>query len=94
MCLPILFKSRTNTRVFFASNLCGVMNLTQETESPYKPPYKSRRGIQEKDSIAGTQGFPIKVSLYIDKHKQAIAKWWGCMGNEFWSIIVLHALHC
>ena len=33
-----------------------------ETKSPYEP----REEIQEKDSIAGTQGFPIKVSLYID----------------------------
>ena len=37
-----------------------------ETKSPYEPPYESREEIQEKDSIAGTQGFPIKVSLYID----------------------------
>ena len=37
-----------------------------ETESPYEPPYESREEIQEKDSIAGTQGFPIKVSLCID----------------------------
>ena len=37
-----------------------------ETKSPYEPPYESPKEIQEKDSIAGTQGFLIKVSLYID----------------------------
>ena len=37
-----------------------------ETESTYEPPYEPREEIQEKYLIAGTQGFPIKVSLYID----------------------------
>ena len=55
--------------VFFASNLCGVTNLTHDwwklslhmnlLTSPSDE-------TQEQDSIAGTQDFSIKVSLYID----------------------------
>ena len=69
MCSPILFESRTDVRMFFVSNLCGIMNLTRDW---WKPSLHTRlltspaEEIQEQDSKAGTQGFPIKVSLYID----------------------------
>ena len=69
VCLLILFKSQTNDRVFFASNLCGVTNLTRHwwKLSLYTSLLTSfAEEIQELDSIAGTQGFLIKVSLYID----------------------------
>ena len=65
MCLPILFESQTNDRMFFMSNSCGVTNLTCDwwKLSLLTSPAEE---IQEQDSIAGTQDFPIKVSLYID----------------------------
>ena len=69
MCLPILFESQTNDRVFFASNSCGVTNLTRDWWKPslHTSPFTSlAEEMQEQDSIVGIQGFPIKVSLYID----------------------------
>ena len=69
MFLPILFESLTNNRELFASNSCGVTNLTCDWWKPslhmtllMSPAEK----IQEQDSIAGTQDFPIKASLYMD----------------------------
>ena len=69
LCLLILFESRTNDCVFFGSNSCGITNLTRNwwklnlymnlLTSPTEE-------IQEQDSIAGTQDFPIKASLYKD----------------------------
>ena len=65
---------RTKARVFFASNLCGVTNLTRDwwKLSLHTSLLMSHaEEIQEQDSIAGTQDVPINVSLYIDisKHK-------------------------
>ena len=69
MCLPILFESWINDRVFFVSNSCGVTNLTSDWWKPSLPTSlltSPAEKIQEQDLIAGTQDFPIKVSLYID----------------------------
>ena len=69
VCLPILFESRTNDCVFFVSYSCGVTNLTRDW---WKPNHHTNllmspaEEIQEQDSIAGTQDFPIKASLYMD----------------------------
>ena len=37
-----------------------------ETESPYEPPYESRRGNTRTRLDSWNTRFPIKVSLYID----------------------------
>ena len=65
----VFTESRTNDCVFFASNSCGVTNLTRDW---WKPSLHTSlltsltEELQEQDSIARTRGFPIKVSLYID----------------------------
>ena len=52
-----------------ASNSCGVTNLTCDWWKPnlhMNLLTSPAEEIQEQDLIAGTQDFPIKVSLYID----------------------------
>ena len=49
----------------FASNSCAVTNLTHDWWKPSLHTSPAEE-IQEQDSIAGTQDFPIKFSLYID----------------------------
>ena len=55
--------------MFCASDSCGVTNMTRDWWKPnihtnlFMSPTEE---IQEQDSIAGTQDFPIKASLYMD----------------------------
>ena len=65
MCLPTLLESRTNDCIF-ASNSCGVTNLTHDWWKP--SPHTSllmspTEEIQEQVSIAGTQDMNIKKQL-------------------------------
>ena len=69
VCLPIIFKSWTNDCVFFVSNLCSVTNLTHDwwKSNLHRNLLTSpAEEIQKQDSIAGTQDFSIKASLYMN----------------------------
>ena len=69
VCWLILFESRTIDCVFFASNSCGVTNLTCDwwkLSLHTSLLTSSAKEIQEQDSIVGTQDFSIKDFLHID----------------------------